>query len=64
LLSIDARIADIWGKLAANAGRALPAIDSLLAATAIAHQLVLVTRNVKYFAGLGVDVLNPWQVAG
>ena len=64
LLSIDARVADIWGKLAANAGRALPAIDSLLAATAIVHQLVLVTRNVKDFAGLGVDVLNPWQVAG
>jgi predicted nucleic acid-binding protein len=39
----------------------LPAIDSLLAATALQHHLSLVTRNVKDFTGLGVDVINPWE---
>lgn len=63
LLSVDARVVDVWGKMVAKAARPLPAIDSLLAATALAHQLVLVTRNVKDFVGLGVDVLDPWQVA-
>ena len=62
LLSVDARVADVWGKMVAKAARPLPAIDSLLAATAIAHQLVLVTRNVKDFVGLGVDMIDPWQV--
>jgi len=40
---------------------ALPAIDSLLAATALEHDLVLVTRNVKDFSGLPVQVFNPWS---
>jgi predicted nucleic acid-binding protein len=39
----------------------MPAIDSLLAATAMVHQLVLVTRNAKDFAGLPVEIFNPWQ---
>jgi toxin FitB len=34
--------------------------DMLLAATALGHKLVLVTRNEKDFAGCGVKVLNPW----
>jgi len=44
----------------ATAGRPLPAIDSLLAATALEHDLVLVTRNVKDFSGLPVQIFNPW----
>jgi len=54
-------VADRWGRLVAAAGRPLPAIDSLLAATALEHDLVLVTRNVKDFAGLPVQVFNPWS---
>lgn len=42
ILSIDERVADRWGWLLAEAGRPLPAIDSLLAATAVAHGLTLV----------------------
>jgi toxin FitB len=61
LLSIDFKIAKIWGKLTAQTKRPLPAIDSLLAATAITHQLILVTRNTKDFEDLPVDLLNPWQ---
>lgn len=60
ILSVDAAVADRWGRLIAAAGRALPAIDSLLAATALEHDLILVTRNVKDFAGLPVQLFNPW----
>ncbi len=60
LLPIDAAVADRWGRMQAMAARPLPAIDSLLAATALEHDLVLVTRNVRDFAGLPVQVFNPW----
>ena len=60
LIAVDAAVADRWGRLVAHAGRPLPAIDSLLAATALEHDLVLVTRNTKDFAGLPVEVFNPW----
>jgi predicted nucleic acid-binding protein len=63
LLPIDGAVAHQWGLLLAEAGRSLPAIDSLLAATALHHNLVLVTRNLKDFAGLPVQVLNPWEDA-
>jgi len=42
-------------------GTPLPNIDGLIAATAIEHDLTLVTRNVKDFAGLGVTIFNPWE---
>lgn len=61
VLPVDAAIADRWGWLAAAAkrhGRALPVIDGLLAATALEHNLTVVSRNAMDFAG--VAVLNPW----
>ena len=61
ILGIDEVVADRWGRLVAEAGRPLPAIDSLLAATALTHGLVLVTRNTKDLAGLAVDLFNPWS---
>lgn len=61
ILSVDGAVADRWGRLIAAAGRPLPAIDSLLAATALEHDLVLVTRNIKDFTGLPVQVFNPWS---
>ncbi len=61
VLPVDQAVADRWGRLVAAAGRPLPAIDSLLAATALEHDLVLVTRNVKDFAGLPVQIFNPWS---
>jgi predicted nucleic acid-binding protein len=60
ITSVDGAVADHWGRLAAAAGRPLPAVDSLLAATALKHDLVLVTRNVQDFAGLPVQIFNPW----
>ena len=61
MLSVDASVADRWGQLQAQAGRPLAAIDSLLAATALHHNLTLVTRNVKDFADMGVALINPWN---
>lgn len=61
VLGVDAAVADRWGGLQARAGRPLPAIDSLLAATALQHNLTLVTRNVRDFAGLGLNLVNPWE---
>lgn len=61
LLGIDAGIADRWGRLQAGAGRTLPAIDGLLAATALHHDLTLVTRNIKDFAGLNLRLVDPWE---
>jgi hypothetical protein len=59
LLTVDERVADEWGRLAAKAGP-VPIVDSLLAATAAVHGLTVVTRNVADFERSGVPVLNPW----
>lgn len=61
LLPVDAPVADRWGRVQAATGRCLPVIDALLAATALHHGLTLVTRNVKDFEGLGVELVNPWS---
>ena len=62
IMAVDGSVADRWSRMIAAAGRPLPAIDSLLAATALEHDLVLVTRNVKDFAGLPVQLFNPWSI--
>ena len=59
VIPVDAAAARIWGEL--SAGRSLPVIDTLLAATAIALGLTLVTRNARDVAATGADVLNPWE---
>ena len=61
ILAVDAQVSDRWGRLLALAGRPLPAIDSLLGATASLHGLRMVTRNARDFASLGVEVVNPWE---
>jgi predicted nucleic acid-binding protein len=61
LLSITPAVADRWGRLLAEVGRGVPAIDSLLAATALAHGLRMVTRNVRDFRFPGLQVVNPWE---
>ena len=62
LISIDASVADRWGRLQSDASRSLPAIDGLLAATALQYDLTMVTRNLKGFQGLGLKIINPWDV--
>jgi len=61
LLAVDRIVADRWGSLLAEVGRPIPAIDGLLAATALAHGLRIVTRNTADLALPGVDVVNPWK---
>jgi predicted nucleic acid-binding protein len=54
----------VWGKLIADfekRGKPRPAIDSLLEATALEHDLVLVTRNIKNFKDSQATILNPWE---
>ena len=63
ILPINRGVADRWGQLAAEANARntrLPVIDGLLAATALHHNLTLVTRNTKDVAGTGVACFNPW----
>ena len=63
ILMVDAAVADRWGQLAGRAklqGANLPVIDGLIAATALQHNLTVVSRNVADFASAQVDVLNPW----
>ncbi len=60
VLPVDERVADRWGRLVSQIGRPVPAIDSLLAATALHHDLTLVTRNVRDFSYSGLEIVNPW----
>lgn len=61
ILPVDAVVADRWGRLVAQAGRPLPAIDSLLAATALSRGLTLVTRNLRDFEHAGLQLHDPWS---
>jgi predicted nucleic acid-binding protein len=63
ILEIDLETALCWGRLqgeAEQAGEKLPVMDSLIAATAATHGLIVVTRNVKDIERCGVRVCNPW----
>lgn len=57
-LPVDAAVADRWGRL--NVPDPIPAVDGLLAATALVHSLTLVTRNVRDVRTTGVRHLDPF----
>jgi len=59
ILEIDGVVAEAWGRL--NAGARLPVVDGLLAATALVHGLVVVTRDTDPFERAGVPFLDPWS---
>jgi predicted nucleic acid-binding protein len=61
ILPVDGRVADQWGRLTAMQPGSV--IDTLMAATALVHGLVLVTRNVRDVAWTGVSCLNPFEAA-
>jgi predicted nucleic acid-binding protein len=62
ILPISLEVAERWGFLTANLPpqHTLNAIDTLLAATALSHNCIMVTRNTKDFAVPGLEVLNPF----
>lgn len=63
ILSLDTNIMTHWGVIYARLEGIdihMPAIDSLLVATALVHRLVLVTINDRDFNGSGIEVVNPW----
>ena len=60
LLPVDSPVAELWGRL--NVPDPISTVDGLLAATAIVHDLTLVTRNVRHVERTGVRVLNPFDV--
>lgn len=64
IIPIDGDVAIAWGELIAKEerkGRVIPTIDSLIAASAITHNLHVVTRNIKDFEGLNIQLVNPWK---
>lgn len=59
VLPVTADITETWARL--SVPDRLPVVDGLLAATAIAHKLILVTRNTRDVARTGVQLLNPFD---
>jgi predicted nucleic acid-binding protein len=64
ILAVDSETARIWGETTAKAqkkGVVLPAVDALLAATALRHGLHVMTRNTRHFEASGALVVDPWR---
>jgi tRNA(fMet)-specific endonuclease VapC len=64
IIPIENEVITEWGRLTARlelAGTPIPAIDSLIAATALTYSLALITRNVSDFDGSSVEIINPWD---
>lgn len=61
VLPIDGAVAERWGRL--NVPDPVPTVDGLLAATALVHELTLVTRNTRDVLRTGVRCLNPFEAA-
>ena len=61
ILSVNMDISEVWGQM--HYIRNAPVVDGLLAATAMVHNLTLVTRNIQHVQGLGASLLNPFAPA-
>lgn len=59
ILEVSLEVAEIRASFESQ--RTLPYSDALIAATAKLHDLTLVTRNIKDFQGLGIELANPWE---
>src|SRR5262245_28764278 len=58
VLAIDEAVVTIWSKI--SVPDMLPAYDGLIAATALAHGMAIVTRNALDYRRVGVEVIDPW----
>jgi toxin FitB len=66
ILTVDLPVILVWGELVGELeqkGRKLPALDSLIAATAKYYGYTLVTRNEKDFAGINIIIFNPFKIS-
>jgi predicted nucleic acid-binding protein len=62
IINLDTEVMLEWGNLCAKTGRTLPIIDSIIAAAAITHHMILVTRNTRDFQSIeGLNLMNPWE---
>ncbi len=64
ILPVDRETAQVWGSMCARAqksGVTIPAIDGLLAATALQHGMQIMTRNTRHFRASGVFVIDPFS---
>lgn len=61
IIPVDSQAIERWAQMSTQ--RTLPVIDSLIAATALAHDLTIATRNVKDFQDTGVRVFNPFNAS-
>ncbi|MGV8856716.1 MAG: PIN domain-containing protein [Devosia sp.] len=59
IISVDINVALATARL--QRIRTAPFNDAIIAATALVHDLVVVTRNERDFSGLGVKIVNPWS---
>jgi predicted nucleic acid-binding protein len=59
ILPVDIPIAKRWGELSIQVQNS--GVDILLAATAMEHNLTIVTRNERHFSQTGIAIINPWQ---
>ncbi len=65
-ISVDAKVLELWSKLCGHSeaeGKKLPVVDSLLVATALAHNLIIVTRNIADFQNCSpsIALFNPYS---
>lgn len=65
IISIDAKVADKWGHICSfiNKSNKILAVDTLIAASAMVHNLKVITRNTKDFQAIsGLEIINPWEL--
>ena len=64
IVNIDVPTMFVWGSLTVrmeSIGKPMSVMDSLIAASALHQNMIIVTRNVTHFQSCGVQVVNPWE---
>lgn len=64
IIPIDEKTAELWGNLTARlskTGISIPSVDGLIAATALRHDMCIMTRNMRHFEHSGATIIDPWN---